>query len=282
MTYIYTLSDGIEIRYIGKTKFINERYYSHIYESNHKKTYKEKWINSVLSNGGKIIIEVLDVCNDEESNNVEIYWISQFKSWGFKLTNLTDGGDGGSPMKGRKMTKEQKDKMSLIAKNRNENAKNKIIGGWNKGVKMSDEFRKKISQISKGRIMSDETKQKISKTSKGKKKKPMSDETKLKISENKKGLISPNKGNKYSEERKKQMSLDRLGVKRNDEVKKILSECKKIIWKIKNPKGEILEFFGYNSFKKFVVDNSLDVSVTTLKAYGKNKGWIVVDKIKQK
>jgi hypothetical protein len=61
-----------------------------------------------------------------------------------------------------------------------------------------------------------------------------------------------------------------------------LSECKKIIWKIKNPNGEILEFFGYNSFKKYVIDNSLNVSVTTLRAYGKNKGWIVIDKIKQK
>jgi len=279
MTYIYTLSDDTEIRYIGKTKFLNDRYYSHIYESNHKKTYKEKWINNVLSNGGRIIMEVLDVCNDEESNNVEIYWISQFKTWGFKLTNLTGGGDGGSPMKGRKMTKEQKNKMSLIAKNRNKNSKNNI-GGWNKGLKMSEEFRKKISQTSKGRILSDKTKEKMSKSSLGKKKKPMSNETKLKISEKKKGLVSPNKGNKYSDERKKQMSLDKLGIKRSDDVKKILSECKKIIWKIKDPNGEVLEFFGYNSFKKFVIDNSLDVSVTTLKSYGKNKGWVVIDKIK--
>jgi group I intron endonuclease len=277
MTYIYTLSDENEIRYIGKTKFLNKRNYSHIHESNHKKTYKEKWINSVLSNGGKIIMEVLDVCNDEESNSVETYWISQFKTWGFRLTNLTDGGDGGSPMLGKKHTNETKLKMSEFAKNQNRN-----IGGWNKGLKMSDEFREKISQISKSRIIDDKTKQKISKSSMGKKKKPMSDETKLKISEKKKGSISPNKGNKYSEEIKKQMSLSRIGIKRNNDVKKILSECKKIIWKIKNPNGEILEFFGYNSFKKYVIDNSLNVSVTTLRAYGKNKGWIVIDKIKQK
>ena len=45
---------------------------------------------------------------------------------------------------------------------------------------------------------------------------------------------------------------------------------------------EILDFFGYDSFKNFVMENSINVSVTTLKAYGKNKGWVVVDKIKQK
>jgi len=73
-----------------------------------------------------------------------------------------------------------------------------------------------------------------------------------------------------------------LGRKRSDEIKKVLSDSKKVIWKIKNPKGEILEFFGYNSFKEFVKQNSLPVSVTTLKSYGKNKGWIVIDKIKQK
>jgi hypothetical protein len=26
----------------------------------------------------------------------EIYWINQFKTWGFELKNLTNGGDGGS------------------------------------------------------------------------------------------------------------------------------------------------------------------------------------------
>ena len=76
------------------------------------------------------------------------------------------------------------------------------------------------------------------------------------------------------------MSLSKLGVKRSDEVKKTLSECKKIIWKIKTPNGDIMEFFGYNSFKDFVSKNSLNVSVTTLKSYGKNKGWEVIEKNK--
>jgi len=273
MTYIYTLSDENEIRYIGKTKFLNKRNNSHIHESNHKKTYKEKWINSVLSNGGKIIMEVLDVCNDEKSNSVEIYWISQFKSWGFNLVNGTDGGEGGSPMLGKRHSDLTKFKMSKTAKNKPNN-----IGGWNKGLKMSDEFKEKISQATKGRIVSDEIKLKISKSLKGKKKKPMSEETKLKISQKKKGLTSPNKGNKYSDEKKRQMSESKIGKKRSEKDKLVLSECKKVIWKIENPHGEIMEFFGYDSFKDYVKKNSIPVSVTTLKSYGKNKGWKIIKK----
>ena len=80
MTYIYTLSDGEKIRYVGKTKFITKRYNSHINESKNKITYKEKWINNVLINGGKIVIEILDICDDNTSDDVETYWIYQMIS----------------------------------------------------------------------------------------------------------------------------------------------------------------------------------------------------------
>lgn len=275
-TIIYTLSDEYGVRYIGKTINLKKRYDSHINESSLKRTHKEKWINKTLTNGGKIIMEILDICEEKDSNFIESYWISQFKTWGYNLVNLTSGGDGGSPMKGKKHSEDTKQIMSELAKKRKP-----TNGGWNKGIKMSDDFKNKISQINKGRIVSDETKQKISESTNGKKKKPMSDETKLKISEKKKGMVSPNKGNKYDDERKLQMSLCRLGIKRSDSVKKILSECKKNIWVIKKPNGEIIEFFGYNSFKEFVLENNLNVSVTTLKAYGKNKGWEIINKIKK-
>jgi group I intron endonuclease len=277
MTYIYTLTDGNEIRYVGKTKFISKRYNSHINESKKKRTYKEKWINKTLLNGGKIIIEILDVCDDKNSNEIESYWISQLKCWGFNLLNLTSGGDGGTPMLGKKHTNLTKLKLSQIAKSQNRN-----IGGWNKGLKVPDEVKRKISKKCKGRILSVETKNKISEKLKGVKRGPMSDKTKLKISEKKTGSVSPNKGKIFNESVRKNMSLSKLGMKRSEEVKKKLSECKKIIWKIKTPDGDIMDFFGYNSFKDFVYENSLNVSITTLKSYGKNKGWEVTEKIKLK
>ena len=274
-TIIYTLSDKYSVRYIGKTNHLKKRYQSHINESKLLRTHKEKWINKILTNVGKIKIEILDICDNTISNEVESYWICQFKSWGFNLVNLTDGGDGGSPMLNKKHSLETKLQMSKIAKEQNRN-----IGGWNKGLKMSDNFKLKIKELSIGKIHSNETKSKISNKLKGVKRKPMSDETKIKISKKKKGLVSPNKGKKYSDDIKEKMSLSKLGVKRNNNVRKILSECKKIIWLIKNPNGEVMEFFGYNSFKDFVIKNSLNVSVSTLKSYGKNKGWEIIDKIK--
>jgi len=277
MTYIYTLSDGEKIRYVGKTKFTIKRYHSHINESKHKKTYKEKWINNVLLNNRKIVMEILDICDDDISNEIESYWIHQMKCWGFNLVNLTSGGDGGSPMLGKKHTKESKIKMSKTAKNQNRN-----IGGWNKGLKMSEGFRKKIREVSKGRIINDNTRKKISETLKGIKKKPMSNETKKKISDKKKGQVSPNKGKKYTDDRKIQMSLSRLGKKRSKESVEKQSHSRKIIWVIKTPSNDILKFLGYTSFIEHVKKNKLSVSTTTLKAYGKNKGWEIIDKLKNK
>ena len=176
MTYIYTLSDGYEIRYVGKTKYPNKRFTSHINECKNKKTYKEKWINKVLTNNGKIVFEILEICDDSISDEVEIYWIHQLKSWGFKLVNLTKGGDGGSPMLGKNHTKETKIKMSEAQKK-----VNRVYKPWNKGLKMSEDFRKKISDSNKNKKISEETKRKISESRKGIKRGPLSDEVKLKM-----------------------------------------------------------------------------------------------------
>jgi len=275
MTYIYTLSDGEKIRYVGKTKFITKRYQSHINESKNKRTYKEKWINNVLLNNGKIVLEILDICDDDVSNEIESYWINQMKCWGFNLVNSTIGGDGNSPMLGKKHTKESKIKMSKVAKNQS-----RKIGGWNKGLKMSDEFKQKVKVSSKVRVVSDETKKKISDKLKGYQRGPMSEETKLKISISKQKKESPNKGKKYSDETRKKMSISKLGKKRTKESIEKQSESLKIIWTIKNPNGDILKFLGYNSFKDYVKKNKINVSLSTLKSYGKNKGWIIIKKQK--
>ena len=165
------------------------------------------------------------------------------KCWGFDLVNLTLGGDGGSPMSGKKHSEKTKIKMSQTAKNQY-----RKIGGWNKGLKMSEDFRKKISETSKGRITTDDTRKKISESLKGIKRTPMSDETKKKISDKKKGQVSHNKGKKYSDEQKKQMSLVRLGKKRGKESVEKQSHSQKIIWVIKTPSNDILKFLGYISF----------------------------------
>jgi DNA-binding CsgD family transcriptional regulator len=93
---IYTLSDPFtkNVRYIGKTNCIKKRLNSHICKSNLlKNTHKNNWIKNLLSVNSKPIIEIIDEVSINEWEFWEKYWIAQFKAWGFKLTNLTDGGD---------------------------------------------------------------------------------------------------------------------------------------------------------------------------------------------
>ena len=102
---IYVLFDPRkpkEIRYVGKTsQKLKRRLSTHICDARNKR-YKHhncNWIQSLLNEGVEPIIEEIDsiICytNDKkEWDWLEKYWISQIKSWGFNLTNLTDGGEG--------------------------------------------------------------------------------------------------------------------------------------------------------------------------------------------
>lgn len=93
-TFIYILIDPIsnQIRYVGKTDNLRKRYNHHLIDN--RKSYKSAWIKSLKVQGLKPIIEVIDEVSINEWVFWEKYWISQFKTWGFKLTNLSDGGEG--------------------------------------------------------------------------------------------------------------------------------------------------------------------------------------------
>jgi hypothetical protein len=113
--YIYTLSDNLGVRYIGKTKDIKTRLYRHVYEANKKgkKNKRSSWIKSLLNKGEKPIIQIVDEVEGYEWEFWEKYWINQFRSWGFNLVNDSDGGEGAY---GRLVTDETKLKMSLAKK----------------------------------------------------------------------------------------------------------------------------------------------------------------------
>ena len=58
--------------------------------------HKNRWIKSRNIKGNKIIItEIYRIVDDEKWQDVEIYWIDKYKKEGHKLTNSTNGGDGG-------------------------------------------------------------------------------------------------------------------------------------------------------------------------------------------
>ena len=95
--FIYTLSHPItkEIRYLGKTNNLEKRFRKHINESiKSTSSHKKAWINSLLKLNLKPIIEIIDTTDYNNWKSSEQYWSSQLKSWGFNLTNQTNGGDG--------------------------------------------------------------------------------------------------------------------------------------------------------------------------------------------
>lgn len=107
--YIYTLSHPItnEIRYIGKTINIKKRYNKHINDSKYANSHNRCWINGLIKSNLKPNINIIDVIEKVDSNFWEKHYISLYKSWGFNLTNMTFGGDGGNDF-----TKETKEKIS--------------------------------------------------------------------------------------------------------------------------------------------------------------------------
>lgn len=112
--YVYTLEANGVIFYVGKTKNIKQRLYRHKNSAKLESSPKEKFINSILSNGGEISMSIIE---ESDKNNIdfwEIYWISQLKTWGFKLYNATCGGDGGDYWIGKTHSEETKEKLRKI------------------------------------------------------------------------------------------------------------------------------------------------------------------------
>lgn len=154
---IYSLSSTRnlnDIRYVGKTKqTLKKRLQGHLCDA--KKAKKQgncnirnyNWINQEIEDGFSIVIMELDSGIFDENEDwkwLEQYWISQIKSWGFNLNNLTDGGDGNQNQHFSKESIELRaSKIRGIP--RDENTKKKISEGL-LGIKRSEETRRKVSE----------------------------------------------------------------------------------------------------------------------------------------
>lgn len=112
---IYTLSDCGGVKYVGKAKSINHRYNRHMFDAKTKKQLNKRdaWIKSLLNKNQKPILEIIDEVSIDDWVFWEMYWIEQFKTWGFNLKNMTKGGEG---TYGRIVSEETKIKMSEAKK----------------------------------------------------------------------------------------------------------------------------------------------------------------------
>lgn len=114
---IYKLIDPVtnEVRYIGRTKnSLKLRLSGHIFKSKNKKTHKDCWIQKLVKNKLRPIIE--HICFIEgwnESYKYEQNLIKEYIDNGFKLVNLHDRGEG---CKQRNVSEKQKRKISRSVK----------------------------------------------------------------------------------------------------------------------------------------------------------------------
>jgi group I intron endonuclease len=136
---------NFSIKYIGKSDNPPKRYIEHIRKHKHTITKKNNWIKKLISIDKKPILEILDVIPFSEWSFWEKYWIGLFKSWGFNLYNLTNGGDGGNygPESNRKISEKLKNR------------------------KFSDETIKLMSESAKKRKLTEEGRKKLSKSRTG-------------------------------------------------------------------------------------------------------------------
>jgi len=175
------------------------------------------------------IIYLKQNLTEEAAFRHEIYMIAVFgrKDLGTGiLHNRTDGGDGVS---GWVPGEETRRKISEANKGRvyTEETRNKIgeaqKGNTNMlGKTLSEETKRKLSEVSKGKTLSEEHKRKLSEVNKGK---TLSEEHKRKLSEVNKGKLPWNNGKTHSEETKIKISETIKGKPHSEESKRKQSEA---------------------------------------------------------
>lgn len=89
------------------------------------KTSRNKYWNSYAKKYGFFSEKIEENLNLKQSCELEIYWISQFKTWGFNLTNLSNGGEGNNC--GAPRTLEWNKKLSLAKIGKTSNRKGKSL-----------------------------------------------------------------------------------------------------------------------------------------------------------
>lgn len=171
--YVYGLLDpkNFELKYIGQTYDLKNRYFDHLSRRNLKKiTYKANWIKSLVKNGLypiMIILEIHHTFNDVKKAEEDL--ISYFSYIGCNLTNLTLGGDG---RLGRAQTFQIRKKISKkLKKEKKDSVKDKVSYIKDREIcnkrEVTQHSRDIASKTHKGKIMSVDSRQKISNSLKG-------------------------------------------------------------------------------------------------------------------
>jgi hypothetical protein len=119
-TNIYILIDPETniVKYVGKSNNPKRRFGRHL--SRKTNARKQQWLNALKNKDLKPELLIIDNVNNSEWEFWEYHYINLYKSWGFDLLNLQEGGrHNSSGFKNCKHTDETKDKISIELSNRN-------------------------------------------------------------------------------------------------------------------------------------------------------------------
>lgn len=185
IVYIYSLIDPRdgEIKYVGKTKDLNERLKSHFHDARRFNTPKNAWLLKLKRLGLRPRVEVLEEVDKSSWPEAERRWIAALRNKGCPLKNICDGGEGrNGPLsektkrrlseagRGRVVTEETRRKLSKAHKGRRVSKEARAkIGAANRGRKHTAQARNKMSQARKGIPKSAEHRRKIGLAHKGRK-----------------------------------------------------------------------------------------------------------------
>lgn len=226
---IYAITNIITGKiYVGQAQNIKRRWIEHkarLTKGCHDNQYLQRAWNKYGKEAFRF--EVLEYCIIDCLNDREQYFIDTFLPQGV-LYNIAR--DVRAPFRGVKFSNEHKRKISLAhrGKTLSSDTRRKISES-HKGMKVSDDTRMKISAAGKGRKLSEEHIRKLSEANKGNQHmlgKTLSLESRQKIS-------ATHKGVKFSDEHKRKLSEARIGntncVGRvySDETRRKISESRK-------------------------------------------------------
>jgi len=188
LTYIYTLSDPLtgEVRYVGKTTNIKQRFENHLRER--KNTHKINWIKSLAARGLKpelCELEVFESGDDSDWQNAEKFWISYLRFLGCRLCNLVEGGIGGqSPSietrlkmskcrlgKKREGAALENVRRALVVRNKTPEQKAKARAA-SLGRKMTDYTKAALRLANVGRVFTPDHQKRLSESRTGRKNSP--------------------------------------------------------------------------------------------------------------
>lgn len=150
--FIYGLVDprDRQLRYVGKSSSGVGRPRRHKYlPKKGRLTHKQAWLRGLLDSGFMFEICILKVSTAASLSSDEVEVIARYRSLGYRLTNLTNGGDGAT---GYVPTEEARARMSAVAKGKPKSPEHVLAAATAKrGKKMSLEARRNISNGRKGK-----------------------------------------------------------------------------------------------------------------------------------